>query len=84
MNLCSEPISFVPVTGGSNETTRLRNQMRADALVPLSSAYDDDEDEVLDRSSPTAQIQGELMPETVEEAMHFLQLGVSCPVLSFA
>lgn len=75
MNLCSEPISLAPVTGGSSETTRLRNQMRADALVPLSSAYDDDEDEVLDRSSPTAQIQGELMPETVEEAMHFLQLG---------
>lgn len=70
----------MPIAGGSSEATRLRNQMRVDALVPLSGDYDDDEDGMLDRSSPKAH--GELTSETIEEAMHFLQLGVSCLVSS--
>ncbi|KAL4076022.1 hypothetical protein J3A83DRAFT_4157535 [Scleroderma citrinum] len=61
------------VAGGSDESTRLRNQMRADALVPLSGGYDEDED-VLERSSLEAPQEG-LAPETIEEATHFLHLG---------
>ncbi|KAL4081715.1 hypothetical protein V8B97DRAFT_2106924 [Scleroderma yunnanense] len=65
------------VAGGSDESTRLRNQMRADALVPLSGGYDEDED-VLERSSLEAPQEG-LAPETIEEATHFLHLGPTQP-----
>jgi len=50
--------------------SRLRAQMQADALRPLSSVLDED----APRESLTAK--SIFTPETIEEATHFLRLGV--------
>ncbi|KIJ19929.1 hypothetical protein PAXINDRAFT_67570 [Paxillus involutus ATCC 200175] len=67
-------ISPVSVLGQSNEVTRLRNQMRADALLPVSG--DEDDDALIDNSkAPTTTQREDFLPETVEEAAYFLRLG---------
>ncbi|KAG1715929.1 hypothetical protein ID866_1218 [Astraeus odoratus] len=70
----AESISTIPATGGS-ETARLRNQMRTDALVPLTAGYDDDEADPVPGNLSSNEQQGDLAPEAVEEAVHFLRLG---------
>ncbi|KAH7887916.1 hypothetical protein F5I97DRAFT_1806012 [Phlebopus sp. FC_14] len=62
-----------PVPGGTDdEASRLRSQMRADALQPVGS--DDDDEALIDTKASQTQ-QDEFPPETVEEAAHFLRLG---------
>ncbi|KIJ70278.1 hypothetical protein HYDPIDRAFT_164369 [Hydnomerulius pinastri MD-312] len=62
-------VSPVAVLGGSNEATRLRNQMHADALQPVGSADEDDD------KTPIETQQEEFTPEMAEEAAYFLRLG---------
>ncbi|KIK90991.1 hypothetical protein PAXRUDRAFT_14034 [Paxillus rubicundulus Ve08.2h10] len=64
-------ISPVAVLGQSNEVTRLRNQMRADALLPVCG--DEDDDVLIDNSNATQR--EDFLSETVEEAAYFLRLG---------
>ncbi|KAF9221865.1 hypothetical protein BS17DRAFT_219057 [Gyrodon lividus] len=67
-------IPLVSVLRQSNQVTRLRNQMRADALVPVSS--DEDDDAVIDNNkAPITTEREDFTPEKVEEAAYFLRLG---------
>ncbi|KAH7920272.1 hypothetical protein BV22DRAFT_1040030 [Leucogyrophana mollusca] len=63
------------------EATRLRNQMRADALLPVNSSLDGDDDDdegvvgdTTDESLKPREHE-QFSPETVEEAAYFLRLG---------
>lgn len=70
----TQGVSPVPA-GRGNEATRLRDQMRADALQPVTS--DDDETTLNDlREMNEAAQQEGFSLETVEEAVYFLRLGV--------
>jgi len=69
----TQGISPVP-SGRGNEATRLRDQMRADALQPVTS--DDDENALNDHKGMDKATQQEDFPvETVEEAVYFFRLG---------
>lgn len=76
----TQGISLVP-SGRSNEATRLRDQMRADALQPVAS--DEDDNASNDHNGMNKGTQQEDFPvETVEEAAHFFRLRVCCNALS--
>lgn len=65
---------FAP--GDGSHAARLRAQMQADALLPLSSGLDDgEEDDVSTIEAPATT--EEFPPEVIEEAIYFLRLGVS-------
>lgn len=75
--------AFPVPSGGSNEATRLRDQMRADALQPVTS--DDDENTFINNREMNKAPRREDFPvDTVEEAIYFFRLGVRppcfCPV----
>ena len=70
----TQGISPVPSERG-NEATRLRDQMRSDALQPVTSAKDDHA--LYDYDGVNKATQHEDFPvETVEEAVYFFRLGV--------
>lgn len=76
----TQGISPVP-SGGANEAARLRDQMRADALQPVTS--DDDENALIDhKEMDKATWQEDFPVETVEEAVYFFRLGVCRYALS--
>ncbi|KAN0097733.1 protein of unknown function (DUF4187) domain containing protein [Tylopilus felleus] len=65
---------FPVPSGGSNEATRLRDQMRADALQPVTS--DDDENTLINNREMNKAPRREDFPvDTVEEAIYFFRLG---------
>lgn len=69
--------SLVPF-GRGNEATRLRDQMRADALQPVASDEDDNDHNGMNKATQ----QEEFPAETVEEAVYFFRLRVcrnACP-----
>ncbi|KAF9246949.1 hypothetical protein BU15DRAFT_38624 [Melanogaster broomeanus] len=67
-------ISPISVLGRSTEATRLRDQMRADALRPISD--DEDDDALIENSKePTTAQHKDFTPEAVEEAAYYLRLG---------
>jgi len=69
------PVPSASVSGSASHAARLRAQMRADALLPLSSRLGDDEDNASIDEAPAA---AEDFPQDViEEAVYFLRLGVS-------
>ena len=71
----TQGVPLVPSSRG-NEATRLRDQMRADALQPVTG--DDDENTLNDDKGNKA-AQQDFPIETVEEAAYFFRLGVRVP-----
>jgi hypothetical protein len=65
---------FAP--GDGSHAARLRAQMQADALLPLSSGLDDGEEDDASTIEAPATTE-EFPPEVIEEAIYFLRLGVS-------
>ncbi|KAG0705484.1 hypothetical protein DFH29DRAFT_980930 [Suillus ampliporus] len=63
-------------SGDASHAARLRAQMRADALLPVSSGADDEDDDdnraLIDEAPTTVE---EFPQEVVEEAVYFLRLG---------
>ncbi|KAJ8595345.1 hypothetical protein M405DRAFT_371719 [Rhizopogon salebrosus TDB-379] len=63
---------FAP--GDGSHAARLRAQMQADALLPLSSGLDDGEEDDASTIEAPATTE-EFPPEVIEEAIYFLRLG---------
>ncbi|KAI9574963.1 hypothetical protein HD554DRAFT_2011635 [Boletus coccyginus] len=68
----TQDISPVP-SGRGNEATRLRDQIRADALQPIGS--EDDDDTLNDHKGMDKATQHAFPAETVEETAYFFRLG---------
>lgn len=75
--LADASINLIPSTDESTIQARLKAQMQADALQPLSS----DRDENGEPNAPLKE--APISPEIVEEATHFLRLSVRRDVLLF-
>ncbi|KAI6105742.1 hypothetical protein F5141DRAFT_1189526 [Pisolithus sp. B1] len=72
----SESFSAPSATGGG-EAAKLRKQMQADALVSMGDNYVDDDGDLVNEGQPESRHQEVFTPETVQEAVHFLRLGVN-------
>lgn len=73
-SLLVSPLPSASVSGNASHVARLRAQMRADALLPLSSELDDENESLTDEAPAATE---EFPQEVVEEAVYFLRLGVS-------
>lgn len=68
--------SLVP-SGRGNDATRLRDQMRADALQPVAGDEDDNvSNDYNGMNNATQQEPRDISVETVEEVVYFFRLGV--------
>jgi hypothetical protein len=66
-------VSYVfPADGGATQRieSRLRRQMRADALLPLYADISENDEK------PVSEVHGDYSSETIDEALQFLQLNV--------
>ncbi|OAX42895.1 hypothetical protein K503DRAFT_766298 [Rhizopogon vinicolor AM-OR11-026] len=71
--LLVSPLPSESASGDASHAARLRAQMRADALLPLSSELDNDEDDALISEAPATT--EDFPQDIVEEAVYFLRLG---------